>query len=88
VTWVLTVAFLVGLYYGWKISSRPEKDEDKTDTTDGQVDRTTRNSVGHDREDGMQNRDDSRESKSRKRGGLQGAKLWHRKIRGEDLSSV
>lgn len=85
---MLTVAFLVGLYYGWKISSRPGKDENKTDTTDTQADRTTRNSVGHDRDDRTQNGDDSRESKSIKSGGLRGAKLWHRKTHGEDPSSV
>jgi hypothetical protein len=86
--WILTVALLVGLYYCWKISSRPGKDEKKTDTTDPQADRTTRNRIGHDQDDRTQNGDCSRESKSRKSGGLQGVKLWHRKTRDRDPSCV
>jgi hypothetical protein len=86
-TWILTVALLVGLYFYWKTSSRPEKDEKKTNMSDTQASGTTRSSTGHDRDD-KEEGGDSSEIKSSKIGGLQGAKLWHRRTRGESPSKV
>lgn len=86
-TWILTVALLVGLYYYWKISSRLDEDEKKVDQNDAKE--ITKNSARDTHDNRKENEDGSDVvPKSPKSGGLRTAKLWRRKTPNEQPGSV
>lgn len=77
----------MGLYCYWKISSRLDKDGEKTDEDGGND--TNKASAGDIQVGAKKDADDvGAEHKSSKAGGLRGAKLWRRRSTNEETSSV
>jgi hypothetical protein len=94
VTWILTIALLLGLYYYWKISSRlGERDDKKTKSGGKNTNGVNREgqkekNVGHVDRDRVQNGDCSTEPRSKKNSGMPRVNLWRRNPPSEEPDSV